>query len=258
MLLLLVESLLGIDLIQVLDLQIEGSKLRFLSTDTDSLNDTRFSLNPLRCVKSFVHKVKLRPNIKPVQQKLRRLPFSVLEEVTKELLGLEADGIVERSDASEWISPIVVTKKQTDQIRLCVDLRETNNAIVPDCFPLLLIDYMLSKLKGAVMFLTLDFKSACHQVELHEDSRGLTEFIIHLGLFRFCRVPYGLCSVPSAFQKIISSILKGLPGVQCYPDDIIVYGKSPKEHESNLKSVLNCLQKVGLKSKHAKMSVAEE
>nr|XP_037291082.1 uncharacterized protein LOC119186720 [Rhipicephalus microplus] len=44
--------------------------------------------------------------------------------------------IIERIDASEWVSPIVVVDKKDGTIRICADIREPNKAIVPDRFPL--------------------------------------------------------------------------------------------------------------------------
>lgn len=129
---------------------------------------------------------------------------------------------------------------------MCVDLREPNKAVVVDGHPLPLIEDIMSELRGAVMFSTLDLKSAYHQLKLHEDSRGLTAFVTHEGLYRYCRVPYGLCSAPATFQKM-SMILSGLKGVQCYLDDVIVYGTSEAAHEENLKAVLHKKSNAGLK-----------
>lgn len=95
------EFILGIDLVQGFDLHIEGSKLKFLCKDTKVLEDTQLSTNQLSCVQGFVHKIKRRANAKPIQQKLRCLPLVILEDVTKELLKLASDGIIERIDASE-------------------------------------------------------------------------------------------------------------------------------------------------------------
>uniref|UniRef100_A0A096MDF0 Gypsy retrotransposon integrase-like protein 1 n=1 Tax=Poecilia formosa TaxID=48698 RepID=A0A096MDF0_POEFO len=85
----------------------------------------------------------------------------------------------------------------------------------------------ISNLRGATVFSTIDLASAYHQMPLHPESRDITAFITNDGLFRFCRVPFGLASVPSAFQKM-SIILAGLPGVQAYLDDIICYSSTQK------------------------------
>lgn len=114
------------------------------------------------CAKSFIHKVKTRPEVRPVQQKLRRLPLSVRDAVSAELRYLEQHGIIEKTDSSEWVSPIAVTQKKTGGIRMYVDLLEPNKAVVVDSYPLPLIEDILSELRGAVMFSTLDLKHVYH------------------------------------------------------------------------------------------------
>ncbi|CAM5110930.1 unnamed protein product [Natator depressus] len=79
-----------------------------------------------------------------------------------------------------------------------------------------------------------------------------SQHLLHKGLFHFKCVPYGLPSAPSAFQKMMSLILKNQHGVQCYLDDIIVFGNTSEEHDNNLQSVLNCISKAGLKLNRSK------
>lgn len=182
-----------------------------------------------------------------MHQKLHRLPLSVREDVSKELTELEQHGITEKMYSSEWVSPIVVTRRRNGKICMCVDMREPNKAVVPDSHPLPLIEDLLAELRGSVMYSTLDLKSTYHQLELHEKSRGLTAFITHEGLYRYCRVTYGLSSAPAAFQKMMTKILSGLQGVQCYLDDVIIYGSSQADHDINMKAVLHRIQEAGLK-----------
>uniref|UniRef100_A0A3B5PS62 Gypsy retrotransposon integrase-like protein 1 n=1 Tax=Xiphophorus maculatus TaxID=8083 RepID=A0A3B5PS62_XIPMA len=108
------------------------------------------------------------------------------------------------------------------------------------------MDELLSELRGAYVFSTIDLASAYHQLLLHENSRDLMAFITHKGLFRYCRVPYGLASAPSAFQKMMETVLKGLPGVHNYLDDVIVAGSSLQEHDRRLRAVLQRLTDAGL------------
>ena len=135
--------------------------------------------------KGFVHRVKIRPEVVPIQQKLHRLPFAVHDAVSQEMKTLEEVGIIERLDSSEWVSPIVVTHKKTGGTRLCVDLCEPSKAIVIDSHPLLHVGEVFTELRGARRFSTLELQSAYHQVPLHEESRDLTAFITHKGLSVF-------------------------------------------------------------------------
>lgn len=127
-----------------------------------------------------------------------------------------------------------------------MDLREPNKSVVFGGFPLPHMEEIFTKLRGAMLFSTLDLQSD-YQVPLHEDSRSLTTFITHNGLFRLKRVPFGLASGPSCFQQMMSSILKGLKGVQCYLDDIIISGATAEEHEKRLTAVLRRIDDAGLK-----------
>lgn len=67
------------------------------------------------------------------------------------------------------------------------------------------------------------------------------------GLYRYKRVLYGLSSAPSAFQKMMSTILQGLKGVQWYLDGVIIFGSTQQEHDKYLKAVLQKIDKSGLK-----------
>lgn len=83
-----------------------------------------------------MHRVKISSAVTPVRQKLRCLPFSVRDAVSEEIHRLLDLGIIERVDALPWVSPIVVVQKKLGAIRMCVDLREPNKAVVMDSYPL--------------------------------------------------------------------------------------------------------------------------
>ncbi len=84
------------------------------------------------------------------------------------------------------------------------------------------------------------------QIPLHEDSRNLTAFVTHMGLFRFKRIPFGLSSAPSCFQKIMATVLAGLPGTAVYLDDIVVHGKDVATHDECLRRVFTALSRHNL------------
>lgn len=140
----------------------------------------------------------------------------------------------------------MVVVRKNGSIRLCVDLREANKAIIVDRFPLPHSDDLVHQLAGATHFSKINLASAYHQVELTTESRDLMTFIIHDGLFRFRRVCFGLASPPAAFQKMMTSILRGCRGVLCYIDDI-VYGKTAAEHNANVHDVLQRISVAGLR-----------
>jgi len=54
-------------------------------------------------------------------------------------------------------------------------------------------------------------------------------------------MPFGISSAPAIFQRVMDSILQGIPKVLCYLDDILVTGATDAEHLNNLERVLQRL-----------------
>jgi len=57
---------------------------------------------------------------------------------------------------------------------------------------------------------------------------------------------FGLKGAPATFQRLVVCILKSLPYIRAYLDDIIVCSSSFNEHITHMKQVLTRLRKVGL------------
>ena len=96
------------------------------------------------------------------------------------------------------------------------------------------------------MFSKIDLKWGFHQVELEEDSWDITTFVSHRGLYRYCRLMFGITSAPEKYQKIISDGLAGCNTVANIADDLIVYGADLSEHDANPPKVLTRLREKGL------------
>lgn len=243
------EGLLGLDIIKSLDLTIQpaSGKVACIVPDEQS--------RELPVIVGYQHRIKLKPDAVPTRTSLRRLPLSVRGEVTAELQRLLQAGIIERTEASQWISPVVVVRKKSGEIRLCVDLRGPNSQLVTEVHPLPTVQELQTQLEGGV-FSQLDLRSAYHQLELHPSSRHITAFITHDGLFRFRRVPFGLASAGAACQRLLDNILTGIPGCCHYLDDIVCCGRTQEEHDDRLRQVMQRLQaaNVSLNYKKSKFS----
>ncbi|XP_031333862.1 uncharacterized protein LOC116163872 [Photinus pyralis] len=139
-----------------------------------------------------------------VSENQERVPITVEEAVERKLDETLRKGIIEKvREPSEWVSPIVVIFKPGGDIRICIDVR---------------------------------------RVELDEESRPITTFITHKGMFRYTRLLFGVKSAPEIFQRIIEAILAECEGCLNYIDDIIVYGGTEEEHDINLSKVLKTLK----------------
>ena len=72
------------------------------------------------------------------------------------------------------------------------------------------------------------------------------------GLFQYERLPFGIASAPSLFQRIMENLLSDIPQVSVYLDDILVTGKDHADHSYHLHLVLQRLESAGLTLKKVK------
>ena len=138
---------------------------------------------------------------KRVEQELDRLQkFDIIEPV--------------HDTPTPWVSPItVVHKRNSDNIRICVDMRNVNTAVKRERHITPTVDDLVSALNGATTCSTLDLNSGYHQPEFDDVSRQYTVFSTHIGLFRYKRLNFGLSSASEIFQHTIQAVLQDLPGV---------------------------------------------
>lgn len=187
-------------------------------------------------------------NVKPVAQKGRRTPFHLRKKVEKEIENMLKDDVIEeiQNESTPWVSPIVTPPKKNGDVRICVDMREANKAIERERHPMPTIDELVHDLNGSKVFSKMDLKAGYNQLVLDKESRPITTFSTHMGLYRYKRLNFGTNSASEIFQKTISSIIDGIPGAKNISDDIIVYGKNQNEHDTALNKVCNALHRNGL------------
>ena len=78
------------------------------------------------------------------------------EDVKAELDRLEAIGVISRvSEATSWISALVVEQKKSGKLHLCLDPRLLNKALKQSVYPIPVVDYLL-RLSKAKVFSVLD------------------------------------------------------------------------------------------------------
>ncbi|XP_039519644.1 uncharacterized protein K02A2.6-like [Pimephales promelas] len=221
----------------------ENTELRgVLGKHTDVFKDE------LGTLKDITAKLDIKPDGKAKCCKARPVPYAIRSKVETALEDLVTSGVIVPVSNSEWATPIVPVLKKDGSIRICGDFKITVNPILsPDQYPLPLIDDLFAGLAGGKRFSKLDLSQAYLQMKVDENSRELLTIVTHKGLFRYQRLPFGITSAPSLFQRAMDQVLSGLSGVQCYLDDILVTGKTEAEHLSNLDGTLQRLKEYGLR-----------
>ena len=143
-------------------------------------------------MKSVEVKLHIDENVKPVHQSHRRIPFHQRKNLEACVESLLQQDIIEPSDGpTPWVSPevLVPKPKQPGGVRLCVDMREANKAITRERHLMPTLDEVVHDLNSAKVFSKLDLNQGYHQLVLHPDSRHITTFSTHFGLFRYKEIP---------------------------------------------------------------------
>ncbi len=208
----------------------------------------------LGTVKGYKAKILLDPDATPKYCKARSIPYFYREKVEKELDRLVGEGTLEPVEHSEWASPIVpVLKPDKQTVRICGDFKQTVNPVAKlDRYPIPRIEDLFAKLCGGKTFTKLDLSQAYLQVPLDDESKKLVVVNTHRGLFRYTRLPYGISSAPGIFQRLMESVLQGIPHVIVYIDDVLVTGATDEQHLQTLGVVLQRLEKAGLRANRSK------
>ena len=126
-------------------------------------------------------------SVRPVAITNRKFPFHVRPKIEDEELRLLREDTIEVSfgEPTPWVSPIVTPPKKDGSIRLCIDLREHNKAIIRERHNMPTLDELIHDLNGATVFSKLDMSSGYHQLELHPSSRYITTFRTHNVLYKY-------------------------------------------------------------------------
>ena len=118
-----------------------------------------------------------------------------------------------------------------------------------DTYPLPRIEDLFTAMSGGTK---LDLLHAYLQLLLEEESKEYLTINTHKGLFEYDRLPFGVSSAPSIFQRTMENILQGIDNIAVYIDDILVTGQTEEEHLRTLEEVSQHLDKAGMHLKKDK------
>lgn len=182
----------------------------------------------------------------PVFAKARRLPPDKYESAKKDFEQMVKIGIC-RPSKSPWSSALHVVSKENGADRSCGDYRRINSVTTPDRYPVPNIQDFTINLHGCTVFSKIDLTRAYHQIPVYEPDIQKTAIITPFGLFEYMRMPFGLRNSGQTFQRFIDQVLKGLPFVFKYIDDIQVASNCHEEHLQHLNIIFERFRKHGLR-----------
>lgn len=125
-------------------------------------------------------------------------------------------------------------------------MRAGNQAIERERHPVPTVEDLIVDLNGATVFSKIDLNQGYHQFEIEKNCGSITTFAVHVGLFRYKRLSFGVNSAAEIFQNSIEEVLQGIKGVRNISDDIIEFGRSQTDHDNALRAALQRMRENNL------------
>nr|CAH66039.1 H0515C11.15 [Oryza sativa]CAH66246.1 OSIGBa0101A01.2 [Oryza sativa] len=161
------------------------------------------------------HKLMVRPDAKPVKQRLWKFAPDRKQAIREELDKLLKDGCIREVLHPEWLANLVMVRKANGKWRMIT-------------FPLPRIDQLVDSTTGCELLSFLDAYSGYHQISMAKEDEEKTAFIAPFGVFCYVKMPFGLITVGNTFQHTVQGALSNQLGnnVEAYVDDIVVKTKT--------------------------------
>ena len=220
----------------------EQEQIRVLTMLEDNVDHFAFSMEDIEPFKGEPMQLELNSD-KPIFRPPHKLGQVEWDFVEGQCEKLERLGFIRRSKQSKYASATVVVRKKDEEgnytdFRQCGDYRPLNMETTLDRYPLPGIEDIFNKMGGATVFSKLDLRSGYHQMPLREEDWCKTAFWgANRVLWEWLVVPFGLKNAPPYFQRRMDEVLRGLPFVRCYIDDIVVWSNNLEEHLQHLEQI---------------------
>jgi hypothetical protein len=189
------------------------------------------------------HKIPLKEEARPFRQKIRQINPMLLPVMEKEVKKLLDAQIIVPLRYFEWVANLVLVRKKSGDIRLCVDFRNLNKSSRKDNYPLPKLEHILQRVTSASRISMIDGFSGYNQISVMPEDREKTTFTTPWGTFMYAKIPFGLINAGATFQQAmdISFIGEKDQFVVIYLDDIIVFSRFDQENYCHLRKVfLKC------------------
>ena len=176
---------------------------------------------------------------------------------------LSTGRIVPAPAGCPYNNPLTVAPKKDDQgqltgFRVCLDVRRLNLAIIEqDQFQIPIIREVLNNLQGCTIFAEFDLAEAYLQFPLHPESQPLTAFTWGHQQYMFAACPFGLCNMPSHFQRIIQYVFRGISATIPYFDNIPFGSHNWDEHTTHVYAIIDTCNQYNLRIKPSSIKIGQ-
>ena len=216
---------------------------------------------PLSATPLYEHRIDLKKGAEPRAFKAYRMNPHMQGHMVKILKEQVQQDIIEPCvHEVEHASPAFLVEKPRDpetgelQYRMVIDYRHQNKNIKTQIRSFISAGEALDAAGAGEnpYYSKLDAVSGFSQVKIRPQDRRITAFSTPVGTFQMKRLPMGLKTSPKAFAVVIQNLVKHMPNIVPYMDDICVKSPTFDKHLEDLKELFEVFIAANLKFKKEK------
>lgn len=197
------------------------------------------------------------PSLFPKQSFSTKDSLAIQSEISH-LLKIEAVRSCS-SENGQFISSIFLVPKSNGGQRFILNLKNLNKYVLANHFKMEDSRTAVSLMTQSCFMLNLDLKEAYFLVPISDGHRKYLRFYFNNILYEFCALPFGLCSAPYIFTKLLKPVMshlrsRGYKSVY-YLDDILCLGNTYQDCLENAQETIACLTKLGFIINYKKSSL---
>lgn len=141
---------------------------------------------------------------------------------------------------------LVFVAKKDRTVRVCIDCTPVNAVTKELAWPLTRLQDLRFRLRGAKYFTRIDLKAAFFRIKVPKEYRPYTAFTSGGVQYQFKKMPFGVTTGPSTFQKFMDhKLARYLEWLLVYIDDILIPAETLSELRTRTNTVLSRLRAMG-------------
>ena len=202
------------------------------------------------------NKLVVDPNVPTRIDPPRRTPIALKDKIKSELDKMVAQRIIRTiEEPTYWVSSLTCVTKRDGSIRVCLDPRQLNKALIRPRHQTPTLDDLNHKFANAKFFPKLDAKAGYWSIKIDWESQKLTMFQTPFGRYCFRILLFGLSVSQDIFQLGMDRMLEKCTGVCGIADAFVVYGATEVEHDRTLLQFMEVAKQHGLTLNSAKCDI---
>jgi len=148
----------------------------------------------------------------------------------------------------DWVANLVLVRKKSGEIQLCVDFKNLNKCSLKDNYPLPKMDQILQRVVGSHRISMLDGYFEYNQITMLEEDKEKTAFTTPWGTFMYEKILFGLMNAGATFQRDMDIAFVGEKDkfMVIYLDDITIFSRYDDEHLQHLKQIFQKCGRYGI------------